>query len=67
MQSNRTIVNWHYSHPEKKAARDTFDNRVILGPRWTLTHQRRVSPVPLRSGSMHSWFSQPRRRKDKGE
>ena len=28
MQSNRTIVNWHYSHPEKKAARDTFDLRT---------------------------------------
>lgn len=40
MQSNRTIVNWHYSHPEKKAARDTFDNRVILGPRWAITHMQ---------------------------
>lgn len=31
---------WRYSQPEKKALRDPFDKRVILGPRWAITHMQ---------------------------
>lgn len=33
-------THWRHSRPEKKAARDTFDNRVILGPCWAITHMQ---------------------------
>ena len=33
-------THWRHSRPEKKAARDTFDKRVILGPRWAITHMQ---------------------------
>lgn len=31
---------WRHATPTKKAARDTFDKRVILGPRWDITHMQ---------------------------
>lgn len=33
-------THWRHSRPEKKATRDTFDQRVILGPRWGITHMQ---------------------------